>query len=489
MSWMHRNVMPRPVAHPRRFRNEYRCVRGPWQPVLAGSLLWTWLIWGFATPVAAGDWARFRGPNGSGVSAEEAAPPVTWDAQQNIKWKVDLPGPGLSSPIVVGQRVLLTCWSGYGTEASNSQNDLRRHLLCIDRTTGQTLWQRTVEPTLPEDEFGGMFAENGYASHSPVSDGERVYVFFGKTGALAFDLDGNQLWHAPLGTESDPRGWGSAASPILHEELLIVTASAESEALVALNKRTGEQVWRKEASGFSGTWGTPVLVQVDDSRTDLVVSVPGELWAFDPASGKLRWYCEAPTSNPVSASAIAHEGIVYVIGARQGGSIAVRAGGDGDVSQSHVVWTGNDRIGVGTPLYHDERLYWVASGVATCVDASTGQRIYQSRLGRTEADTEANVGEGQEGRRAGFGGGRGGGGGMRGQDYSSPVAVADKLYFVSRSGVAHVLALGPEFRQLASNTFAEADEQFSASPAISDGELFIRSNRRLYCIAQLGEPQ
>jgi len=132
-----------------------------------------------------------------------------------MKWKVALPGPGSSSPIVVGDRIFVTCWSGYGVDRGNpgDQKALRLHLICLDRNTGKTIWDKAVEPTLPEDNYGGMFAEHGYASHTPVSDGERVYVYFGKSGALAFDMDGNQLWQTKIGTESDPRGWGSASRP------------------------------------------------------------------------------------------------------------------------------------------------------------------------------------------------------------------------------------------------------------------------------------
>jgi outer membrane protein assembly factor BamB len=442
--------------HPRRF---------VWLTVAA-------LLSGFYLPAIADDWTRFRGPNGSGLSGDQVAPPVAWNAQQNIKWKVDLSGPGLSSPIVVGTRVFLTCWTGYGVDESASPEDLRRHLICVDRHTGNTLWSREVEPTLPEDPYEGMFTENGYASHSPVSDGERVYVFFGKTGAMAFDLDGNQLWKTELGTESGSRGWGSASSPILYGDLLIVTAAAESKSIAALNKQTGEEVWKTEASGFSGTWGTPVQVEVDGGRTEIVVAVPGEVWAFDPLTGKLLWYCDAPTANPVTASVIAQDGIVYVIGGREGGSLAIQAGGMGDVAETHVQWRGNDRVGVGTPLYHDGRIYWISGGVVNCIDAGNGERIYQERLSSSSAPRNEEQDEG----------GRCGGGRFRQQDYSSPVAADGKLYFVSRSGAGAVLALGPEFQQLASNSLGEEGEEFSATPAISNGELFVRSNRRLYCI-------
>jgi len=142
---------------------------------------------------SAADWARFRGPNGSGVCEDKVATPVTWSATENLKWKIALPGPGSSCPIVVGDKVYVTCWSGYGMTrggSAGSQTSLRRHLICLERDSGKTVWDKTVDPFLPEDNYGGMFAEHGYATHSPVSDGKRIYVFFGKTGALAFDLDG-----------------------------------------------------------------------------------------------------------------------------------------------------------------------------------------------------------------------------------------------------------------------------------------------------------
>ncbi len=236
--------------------------------------------------VNASDWPRFRGPNGSGISPDEQPAPVKWSETENLKWKLDLPGPGSSSPIVVGERVFVTCWTGYATQRGNpgEQQDLRRHLICVDRQTGKVLWDQAVEPVLPEDPYSGMFTQHGYASHTPVADGQRVYAYFGKTGVVAFDLDGKRLWQKSLGTESGAQGWGSASSPIVYNNLVIATASAESEALVALNKDTGEEVWRKEAAGFSGTWGTPVLVDCGGGRTDLVLAVPFELWGFDPAT-------------------------------------------------------------------------------------------------------------------------------------------------------------------------------------------------------------
>jgi outer membrane protein assembly factor BamB len=427
---------------------------------------------------AAEDWARFRGPNGSGVSAGSQSTPTKWSNDENLLWKAELPGPGLSSPIVVGNKVLLTCWSGYGLDARNAgqQADLRRHLICFERTTGKELWNQTIEPYLPEDEFRGMFAENGYASHTPVSDGRNVYAFFGKSGALAFDLDGNKLWQKSLGTGSGDRGWGTSSSPILYKNLVIFPATAESESLVALNRETGEEVWRAQAEGFASTWGTPVLADAGQGEQDLVIAVPFEIWGFNPETGKLRWYCDGVQTDSLCSSVIANHGVLYAIeaGPRGGGAVAVKAGGRGeqgavDVTDSHVLWTNSDRSRIGTPVYHEGKLYWVNSKIANCADAQTGERIYQERL----------TGGSSAGRAGG-----GGFGGRGGQDYSSPVAADGKLYYVTRGGEMYVLALGSKFEQLAVNQFAGDGGEFSATPAVADGQLFIRSTKFLYCVGE-----
>lgn len=435
-----------------------------------------------ATSAAAADWTRFRGPNGSGIATDEKPVPDSWSASKNRKWKTELPGPGASSPIVVGDRVFVTAWSGYGVDrgGSGDMEDLRRHLVCIDRNTGETLWSKTVEPDLPEDRYTGTFAQNGYASHSPVSDGQRVYVFFGKTGVLAYDLDGNQLWHKKVGSGLDPRNWGSASSPILYKNLLIITASAESKSLIALNKETGEEVWKKTADGFAGVWGTPVLVEIDENRTDLVLAVPNEIWGFNPDTGKFVWYCLAMRNNSYCSSLVAENGVVYAIESMGGGSIAVRAGGEGDVTDTHIVWSGRDNSRIATPLVHEGRIYFVARNVANCLDASDGSRVYRTPLtGGTAAAAPPGGGGGRTP------GGFGGGGGRGGQEYSSPIAAGGKVYYVSRSGDGYVYKLGDKLEQVSTNRLSDArGEEFVATPAVSDGELFIRSNTHLYCIAE-----
>jgi outer membrane protein assembly factor BamB len=471
-----------------------------------------------AGPARASDWPRFHGPDGTGVSPDTQPLPVKWSETENLQWKCKLPGPGSSSPIVVGSRVFVTCWTGYGADRSGAgdEKDLRRHLISIDRDNGRVLWDKSIAPVLPEDPYSQMFTEHGYASHTPVSDGQRVYVFFGKTGVLAFDLDGKQLWQTSVGTGSGSHGWGTASSLILYKNLVIVPATAESQSLVALNQETGREVWRRHDASFSSTWGTPILVDCANGHTDLVISVPFKVWGFNPNDGQLRWECEGVGADSICSSAIAHGDIVYAMetGPRGGGTMAVRAGGQGDVTKTSVLWRGTEKSRIGTPVYNDGRIHWFGARTANCVDAKTGKEVYQTKLPggpAPEAPGPAGPGPGQPGpgqpvagqpssgdsaagqpgagqRRPGGPGRRPGGGfggpgrAIRGMDYASPVLANGTIYFVSRSGEAFVYAAGPEFKLLSQNRFADGGD-FSATPAISSGQLFIRSSKYLYCVA------
>jgi outer membrane protein assembly factor BamB len=463
---------------------------------------------GAAAPAA--DWPRFRGPNGSGVSGDAAATPTTWSETENLKWSVDLPGRGVSCPILVGDRVYVTSWTG------NGPDDLVRHLTCYDRATGKQIFDKAVPPVVKDEPYEGMFTQTGYTANTPVSDGERIYCFFGVSGVYAFDMDGNEIWHQSVGTNFDERKWGTASSLILAGDLVIVTAASESNSIVALKKSNGEQAWKFDSQQLDGTWSTPILADVADGRQELVFAVPGAIWAFDPATGKQTWTCKGAESNSACASAISHGDIVYVIGGRDGGGIAIRTGGSGDVTESHVVWSGSQRGRIGTAVYDNGLIYWVADGMANCIDAETGEKVYQERLKpqaevaqrasvfhfvadetpaaappATENAPQAQPGDnppGGQGPGQGQGrgrgrGGRGGGGGFMQQDYASPVAADGKLYFTRRNGDVYVFALGREFKQLAINKFpGEAD--YSSTPAIADGQIYLRSSKKLYCIAE-----
>lgn len=443
--------------------------------------------------ISAEDWSRFRGPNGTGVASDAKSLPSSFSETENMQWKVPLPGPGSSSPIVVGQKVLLTCWSGYGLsrEDPGDIKALKLHLMCFDRNSGKLLWDKAIDAHYPEEEYRGMFAEHGYASHTPVSDGKQVFVFFGKTGLFAFDLDGKEQWRRNVGTDVGAKGWGTSSSPILYKDMVIATASAESRSLVAFKKENGEQVWKQEADGLIGTWGTPVLVEVDNTRTDLVIGVPHEIWGLNPDTGKLRWYCNGVEDESYCSSVVASGAVIFAVEGRGGGSLAVKAGGKDDVSQSHMLWTGSGRNRIGSPVIADGKLYFISGKVINCVDCATGKEIYQARLnsksggGQPPAPNAGGPGNGGGFGGGGFGGGRGGrGGGMGGQDYSSPVIGDGKLYYVARNGEIFVLKLGDAFEQLSSNRLTSETEDFSGTPAISNNQIFIRSSKHLYCIGQ-----
>ena len=407
---------------------------------------------------SAADWTRFRGPNGSGV-APDAKPPTVWSESQNLAWKLALPGPGSSSPIVLGERIFVTCYSDYGVGSggADSVENLKRHLLCVERKSGKVLWDKAVPADLPEDAYSGNLREHGYASSTPATDGERIYVFFGKTGALAFDLSGQQLWKVSLGNLSSNRRWGSAASPILYKNLVIVNAAEEGRAVCALDKRTGKEVWKAETGSLELSYVTPVLAENAAGQTDLAIAVPGELWGMNPDSGKLRWFAQTGMPGNVSPSVIAADGVLYTTGGypRQS-TLAVRTGGKGDVTQTHIVWTSTDASYIPSPVIVNGLLFVVSDqAYALCLDAKTGKQIYRERL-------------------PGFSGSK--------QFYASMVAADGHLYAVSRRGGTFVLAAKPEFKIVSKNRIMDDDTDFNATPALSGRQLFLRSNRYLYCI-------
>ena len=414
------------------------------------------------------DWPRFRGPNGSGVAADSGKVPVRFGDAENLRWKAELPGQGVSSPIVVGEKVFVTTFSGYGA-AGGTQVDLVRHLVCLDARTGKELWKREIEAVLPEDPWSGMgVPAHGYASHTPASDGKQVYAFFGKSGVKAFDLDGNPRWERSVGTDSDPRRWGSSSSPIVVDGVVVVVAGPERRAVVGLDAVTGEEKWAAESEALANVWGTPVTAPGQGGGTDVVLATPGELWGINPATGKIRWYAASVGDDGFNTSAVVDsDGVAYCIEGRSGGSIAIRTGGKGDVGETHVVWNGRDANRFGTPLVHDGRVWFVANRIANCLDAKTGERRFQTRL----------PGEG----------GGGGGGFGRGGDYASPVAADGKIFYVTSDGEVHVLEEADKLESLAVNKLGEEGETFAATPAISGGAIFVRSDRHLWCFSEGGE--
>jgi outer membrane protein assembly factor BamB len=459
------------------------------------------------------DWPGFRGSKGGVADDKDLPAKVT---QDNVLWKVKLPGPGASSPVASGDKVFLTCYTGYGTTINKGfgmggfgkggfgkggfgkgkkgkggfgkggfgkggfggdggdQKQLRFLVLCVDPKKGDVLWQKEIQPRLPEASANAMLREHGYSTSTPVTDGERLYVFFGRTGVLAFDLTGKQLWQTSVGTQTHI--WGSASSPVLYKDLVIVNASIESDALVALNRKTGKEVWRTKGLGIC--WGSPIMVETKDGKQEVVLSLPGKVAGYDAESGKLLWHCKGMSSGGggfggggfgggkgfggggrfgpyTSSTPVARDGIVYVIGGggpgSQASSLAVKAGGSGDVTQTHVVWKQRAGATHPSPVLSGDHLCWI-SGIAVSLNAADGKVAYKKRLYDSTSE------------------------------YVSAVAADNKIYALTRSDGLYVLEGGRTFKELSHYEFKGDDSLFNASPAISDGRIFVRSNAYLYCL-------
>jgi len=403
-----------------------------------------------AVRTSAADWPVFRGPGGMGVSDAKNLP-ETWSQTENVAWKTPMPGPGASSPAVFGERIYLTCFTGYLDQdgAGGSLEELKRHLLAVNRADGSIVWNQAVQAKLPEE---SRIRDHGYAANTPAVDAERVYVFFGKTGVFAFDHDGKQVWQADVGERTN--GWGTAASPVLDGEFVYINASVESGSLVALDRKTGAERWR--AGGIKESWNTPVLVTAPGGRRELVIAYQGAVAGFDPQTGKSLWTCKTDIGWYMVPSIVAADGVVYCLGGRSGiASLAVRTGGDGDVTKTHRLWTSVKGSNVSSPVYLDGHLYFTndSRGIAYCMKADTGDVVYEERLERA------------------------------GQFYASALLADGKLYYLTRDGRTFVMAAKPQFEQLAVNDLRDRGV-FNGSPAVNGSRLLIRSDKFLYCVGK-----
>jgi outer membrane protein assembly factor BamB len=407
----------------------------------------------FAASGASGpdDWSQFRGPGALGRSAALGTP-LHWSDTSNVVWKTALPGPGASSPITFGGRIYLTCFTGYAASSSQpgSLESLKRHLLCLDPTDGRILWNTAVPAELPEQDR--IREDHGYASSTPVADAERVYTFFGRSGVFAFSHEGKQLWRTEVG--STLNGWGSAASPILLGDLLLVNASVESESLVAHDRTTGREVWR--AGGIKESWHAPVVLDAPGGKSEVVMAMFRKIQAFDPANGAPLWHCDTGINWYMCPTPVAENGIVYSIGGRNpNGGLAIRAGGRGDVASSHLVWKLNKGSNVPSPILYEGHLYFAHEnlGVVYCARAADGKLVYEERLDPSP-----------------------------GQIYASPVVADGRIYYTGRAGRTVVVAATPKFAVLAANTLEGNRGVFNASPAFHGNRLLLRSNSALYCL-------
>jgi len=396
--------------------------------------------------VQAYNWPQFRGPGGLGISDAENLP-VTWSETENVAWKTAMPGYGSSSPIALDGKLYVTCYSGYGMGRKRGRmEDLRLHVVCVDSQNGKILWDKQIKPILPESE---SVRDHGYAAHTPTTDGEHLYVFFGKSGVLKLDLNGNQIWQTSVGTKV--HGWGSGTSPVLYENLVIVNASVESGMLIAINKASGEIAWRAE--GMERSWNTPHLVKTPHGKDELAVTVKGWILGFDPKTGKELWRCAA-IDDYICPSIVSHEGILYALGGRRSNAVAVRSGGRGDVTATHKLWQADVGANVCSPVVHDGHLYWVSDRVRTayCLSLSDGSVKYAERVGP--------------------------------QPYASTLLADSRFYVVTRTGGTLVLAAKPQFEQLALNKLDD-QSQFNASAIVCNGTLILRSDENLYCLKKM----
>jgi outer membrane protein assembly factor BamB len=414
------------------------------------SLICTALFLCALTPALAADWPQFRGPGGL-ATAEQGNLPTKWDAETNVAWKTALPGPGASSPIVVGERVFLTCYSGYGldTKAPGEYADLVMHLLCLSRADGTIAWDKTLKTDAAMPRYASQVTLHGYASATPAADADTVYTLFANGEVTAWAFDGTQKWSTNLGFSV--HNWGAGASPVVTGDVVLALESTGRGALVGLNKRNGEEIWRR--GDISQAWDTPLILQVG-GRSEAVLSTRGLILALDPATGTPLWRAKG-IQDYICSSPVAADGVVYAIGARAGEAMAVRAGGQGDVSATNVLWRVGKGSNVSSPVYWDGHLYWAdeGNGKVYCVDVKAGELAYEADLTPKPA-----------------------------RIYSSPIVGGGNLYYLDRNGVTYVVAARPQFEIVSVNTLAGDGSTFNASPVASQGQLLVRSDKFLYCI-------
>lgn len=417
------------------------------------------------------NWPQFRGTNASGVS-HEAGLPVAWGNSQNVRWKVPIPGVAWSSPVVWGNHIYVTSaisetpqevpkkglYFG-GDRPSPRATSYRWELICVDTTTGAIQWRSTARQGMPSS---AIHIKNSYASETPVTDGDHVYAYFGAAGLYCFDRDGKLEWNRDLGSFKTRLGWGSASSPVLDgDRLFVLNDNEEQSFLVALDKRSGKELWRVSRDEKS-SWSTP-FVWHNRQRTELVTCATNRVRSYDPATGKLLWEL-AGMSVICSPTPVANEEMLYVSSGyvldQKRPLFAIRAGASGDISlrddetsNGSVAWC-QKLAGpyIPSPLLFDGRIYVLYDrGFFECFDAQTGQPVYDKQ--RIDANAGAFT--------------------------SSPWAYDGKIFCLSEDGDAYVIQAGPEFKILAKNSL---DEMCMATPAIAGGHLFVRGMEHLYCI-------
>ena len=423
----------------------------------------TSLICGFvltSLSVTAQEWPQFRGPGGNNV-VTDADFPAAWGADNNLAWKVEIPGMARSSPIVWGDRVFVTTAIEDQAPTLTARRFrggvYRLEVYCLDLGTGSTLWNKVAARGKPRI---ATHIANGYASETPVTDGERVYAYFGMTGLFAYDFDGNLVWKKDLGSYQMQRDWGTASSPLLHQGKLYLQIDNEEDSfLVALDPKSGEQLWRI-ARDEGSNWSTPIIWK-NKARVELVTNGK-RARSYDPETGKLLWELDIGGGR-CSASPTADDELLYLGSETRstgGGFLfAVKTGASGNITPAEgeststgVLWS-RAKAGpqMASPLVYQGVVYIVQrnNGILATYDAKTGEEAYKTRL---------------EGAQA---------------FWATPWAYDGKVYCLDDTGTAHVLRPGRQFKMVTRNTL---DGEFWASPAIARGALILRGGQLLYCV-------
>lgn len=386
----------------------------------------------------ADNWPQFRGPGSQGISLETNLP-VKWDATTNVRWKTRLPGPGHSSPVIWGNRIFLTAYN---------QEKKQLLVLALDKATGKILWERPVQA----DRIEQYHPTNAPASPTPTTDGKNLYVYFGSSGLIAFDFNGNKIWENRFGPF--PNEWGTASSPILYNDMLLVNVDTDAEDfLLAVNKNTGRNLWKTSRSDVNRSWPTPVIWKAL-GRDEIVVSGSGRVKAYNPKDGSELWSVDGLTRWVTPTPVMAH-GLLYVASNGPGGQIimAIRPGGRGNVTSSHVAWRYDKSAPYSSsPVIVGDYIYSIKNGgIMTCLNAKTGEVVWQERVP------------------------------ARGAYYASLLAADGKIYALSEDGEATVVAAKPTYELL---SFNKMNERTMATPSISGGQIFIRSDDNLFCIGK-----
>lgn len=412
-------------------------------------------------------WHQWRGPLANGT-APYADPPVQWSETTHVKWKVPVPGEGSASPIVWGDQVFVVAAvrtdravevlakpqqeppGGYKTE--RPRNFYRFEVLSLDRRTGRTRWQRTAIEALPHE---GRHDTNSYASASPTTDGERLYVSFGSRGIYCYDLQGNLQWKRDLGQMITRLGWGEGASPTLYADSLVVNWDHEGRSfLTVLDAKTGKTRWKVDRDEVS-SWATPLATPYSGG-VQVIVNATKRTRGYDLANGKVLWQCGGQSLNVIPSPVRFGDMAIAMSGFGGTAAYAIPLGSTGDITDTdRIAWHYRTNTPyVPSPLLVGDRLYFTKwfSPILTCLNARTGKVLMEAqRLP-----------------------------GLRNL-YASPVAANGRIYFVSREGVALVIKDQPKLEVHATNRL---DDAFDASPAIVNRQLFLRGKGHLYCIAE-----